>query len=180
MSSEATRIQFSVFDNENAARLVASSHDVPVYRQAAEADERWACVHLPDDSAASQAVQVATGSIAYRGQQQDVGSGSVLTALWFNPPLTSGESFEEWFRSEHGPLLLNEPTWLRIRQVRIDSSNMPATHLVLHDLAGMSTLSSEALTVAREAPGRVHLATQDWFVNNVTQIFEKDSCFHKR
>ena len=168
-------VQLSVFDDLSAARAVAQRHDVPLYRRTGDGDDLWACAHPADDAAAAEAAEHSRGRLAYGGRQRDgADTGAVLTALWFDAPEDSRDSFVDWFREEHGPLLLEEPAWLRIRQLRLDASSRPATHLVLHDLADPSAFSSPALARARETSARIRLAAQDWFANNVTMVFTRE------
>ena len=166
-------VQLSLFGDRAAARAVAQRYDVPLYRRTGEGDDLWACAHPADDAVA--AVDVSRGQLAYGGRQPGGAvTGSVLTALWFDAPEERGDSFVDWFRDEHGPLLLEEPAWLRIRQLRLDASTRSATHLVLHDLADPSAFSSPALAAARETPARCEWAAQEWFANNVTMVFARE------
>lgn len=168
-------VQLSLFDDRSAARTVAQRYDVPLYRRTGEGDDLWACAHPADDAAAAAAVDHARGQLAYGGRQQDGAvTGSLLTALWFDAPEDRRDAFVDWFRDEHGPMLLEEPAWLRIRQLRLDASSRPATHLVLHDLADASAFSSTALAAARETPARMRWAAQDWFASNVTMVFARE------
>jgi hypothetical protein len=161
-------LQFDVFDD----RAAGQAQSEPVYRMTSGTTERWACVNGPAAGGA-RGEQFATGQVIYDGLQAGSTTGANLIALWFNVPADAVETYEDWYRTEHGPLLLKEPRWLRSRQVRITSSNVDATHLVLHDLADMTALSSDALVAAQKTPLREYHAQQDWFGNNVTQVYTR-------
>lgn len=160
-------LRFDVFDALEAAQAQSEL----VYQMTSGNADRWACVDGRAEG--SPAEQFATGEVLYDGQQAGSTIGANLVALWFNVPEDAVEKYEDWYRTEHGPLLLKEPKWLRSRQMRITSTNVAATHLVLHDLADMTALSSDALVAAQQTPLRVHHAAQDWFANNVTQVYAR-------
>lgn len=169
--SLGTQIQFSTFEQRPAAEAVLGDG----LWEGADSVDRWAGWHSLDDAATSAAAEFVAGDVIYEGSQDGAAEGSHLVGLWFNAPADEVEEYEKWFASEHGPMLLREPTWLRVRQIRVASSNLPVTHLVLHDLAGVGALSSDALEAARATPARVSLAERDWFANCRTRLFERAS-----
>ena len=61
-------------------------------------------------------------------------------------------------------MLLEAGAWLRVRRYRVLSGDgAPWTHLVLHELADTTALSSPQLAAAREAPKRRAIASREWF-----------------
>lgn len=174
LSSDSTDLGFSIFSDVDRARSAAANEGVDLYRSTVTAEPQWACVVRPSAQVAEGgARQHAEGTIAYQGGRVDGGDARFMVVLWFDAPAPEAQGFEAWFRDEHGPMLLEEPTWLSSRQVKLASTTISATHLVLHELADMSALSSDALVAARATPARQALAAQHWFASSLTQVFER-------
>ncbi len=89
----------------------------------------------------------------------------VIHCLLFTVPMERRGAFEDWYDSEHIPMLLEDEDWLMARRFDIVQWDPePHTHLILHYLNHERALQGEALKRARATEGWRRLAMQDWFV----------------
>ena len=90
--------------------------------------------------------------------------------LWvvaFAVPADDVAAFDDWYESEHVPLLLEAPGWLRVRRVRVRSGEGgPWTHLALHDLATPAALDSPQRATAQRGRRRAALTQRPWFARS--------------
>jgi hypothetical protein len=61
-----------------------------------------------------------------------------LFVVLFPVPVADLPSFDDWFSSEHAPLLVAAPGWSRARLVAPDTG--PLTRVAVHDLADLDAL----------------------------------------
>jgi hypothetical protein len=101
--------------------------------------------------------------------------GRVLMIVAFCVPEQRAAEVEQWYRQEHGPLLLRAPGWLRMRRYRpISSSGGPRwTHLALHELRSLAVLDSHERALARSTPWRALLAREPWFEQAGRWVYER-------
>ena len=88
----------------------------------------------------------------------------VVLCVFFSVPMEQRGTFEDWYDTEHIPMLLDCPDWLMARRFDIvEWDPEPYTHVILHYLNEESALESDALKRSRETPWRQSLAAQSWF-----------------
>ena len=88
----------------------------------------------------------------------------VVLCLLFTVPMEARGNFEEWYDTEHIPILLEDPDWLMVRRFDvIESDPEPHTHLMLHYLNHERALEGEAIKRARSTEWRARLAAEPWF-----------------
>jgi hypothetical protein len=63
-----------------------------------------------------------------------------LFVVLFGVPAAELAGFDDWFRSEHAPLLTAVPGWSRARLVAPDAG--PVTRAAVHDVADLAALDS--------------------------------------
>lgn len=127
--------------------------------------------HLPRQ----HAIAMVVGSDSQEQIADDVERN--LVAIWYEIPHDAQIQFENWFTLEHAPLILQEPALLRTRRLRIASLGgfeRAWSHLVIHELASLSALSSRAFEIAKEAPGRKQLQDVEWFNDRMTHFYARD------
>lgn len=92
------------------------------------------------------------------------GEPSFLTVVAFHVPESRVEQFDDWYDSEHSPMLLQAPDWLRVRRYGvIDAEGQNWTRLALHELASQEVMDSPERAAARKGPKREALASEEWF-----------------
>lgn len=121
----------------------------------------------------------AVGTVIGIDSQEDfvAGQGRSLVCIWYQIPRESQLEFENWFATEHAPMILEEPALRRtsrLRIVRIEGFERAWTHLVVHELTGLEALSAPAFAAAQDAPGRRALLHLDWFNDRDTGFFAPD------
>ncbi|GLW99354.1 hypothetical protein [Microtetraspora sp. NBRC 16547] len=161
MSPRDIDLVFTTVRNLSEAHELAAATSSVLY-QAADDAQTWACVHPP--SSGSPFPPAFTGQLAVDvSNDVDPSSASMLVTLHYTIPEGRAADFEAWFSDEHAQILVEEPAWLSVRVVRGESRDDHSTHLVVHELADASALSSAALHRARETPDRARFAELDWF-----------------
>jgi len=104
----------------------------------------------------------------------------VILCVFFSVPMEQCGAFEEWYDSEHIPMLLECPDWLMARRFEIVAWDPePYTHVILHYLNDESALQSEALKRSRETPWRQSLAVQTWFTPHFVTYHRRNKRFLK-
>ena len=89
----------------------------------------------------------------------------VILCVFFSVPMEQRGNFEDWYDTEHIPMLLECPDWLMARRFDIVAWDPePYTHVILHYLNDENALESDALKRSRETPWRQSLAAQPWFM----------------
>ncbi|WP_344085067.1 hypothetical protein [Luedemannella helvata] len=90
-----------------------------------------------------------------------------LLVVSFAVPVEALPVFDDWYDSEHSPLLLNAPSWLRIR--RLYAPQAPDGELncyVLHELADLEVLTGPDRDAATRGPKRAVVAEQAWYATS--------------
>ncbi|MGF7159350.1 hypothetical protein FHS85_000969 [Rhodoligotrophos appendicifer] len=88
----------------------------------------------------------------------------VIHSVWFNVPDSERAEFDDWYESEHIPLLMKSPDWLMVRRLSVSEGTPdPFTHLSIHYLAREEALNSPERQAARTTAWRDRLAARDWF-----------------
>lgn len=87
-----------------------------------------------------------------------------LSVVAFEVPEDEVDEFDEWYETEHAPLLLEAEDWLRVaRYRRIDGEGGPWNRFALHELRSLAAMDSPERRRAREAPLRAAMAERPWF-----------------
>lgn len=88
----------------------------------------------------------------------------ILYAVWFDVPEEARAEFDDWYDSEHVPLLMGCAEWLMVRRFHV-AEGVPKsyTHLALHYLQSEHALESPAREAARATEWRSRLAAAEWF-----------------
>jgi len=104
----------------------------------------------------------------------------VILCVFFSVPIEQRGTFEDWYDSEHIPMLLDCPDWLMARRFDIVAWDPePYTHVILHYLNDESALQSDALKRSRETPRRQALAAQPWFTPHFVTYHRRNNRFLK-
>ncbi|WP_286929960.1 MULTISPECIES: hypothetical protein [Aeromicrobium] len=130
-----------------------------------------------DDPVGPVADRMVVGSVVGDDRQPGDAVAGLVSLIWYDVPADEASAFEDWFSQEHAPILLGEPAWLRCRRVRVaeDTAGSSVTHLVVHELADRSALSSPHVEAARATPARADMAARPWFAANVMELFERET-----
>ncbi|MDC0033539.1 hypothetical protein OAJ57_03125 [Alphaproteobacteria bacterium] len=104
----------------------------------------------------------------------------VILCVFFSVPMESRGNFEDWYDTEHIPMLLECSDWLMARRFDIVQWDPePYTHVVLHYLNNESALESDALKRSRDTDWRQSLADQPWFTPQFVIYHRRNSRFLK-
>jgi hypothetical protein len=96
-----------------------------------------------------------------------------LSAVAFNVPAAEAKAFDDWYDSEHVPMLLQAPDWLRVRRYRVQSGEGgPWTDIAVHELRSAAVMQSEERAAARRAPKRTAIAARPWFAQSGRWLYE--------
>ncbi|HEY4279492.1 MAG TPA: hypothetical protein VGM91_14805 [Conexibacter sp.] len=98
--------------------------------------------------------------------------------LWvvaFSVPDDRAAAFDDWYDTEHVPLLLKAPGWRRTRRYVIESGNDHLTHLALHDIDGPELLDAPERRAAGSTEWRATLAAEPWFGRGARWLFNRIS-----
>ena len=88
----------------------------------------------------------------------------VLYPVFFEVPEERQAEFDNWYKDEHIPILMEEKRWLGVRRFDIfDGAPNRFNRLALHYLSHRSALDSEVRKKARATPWRARLAQEPWF-----------------
>lgn len=115
------------------------------------------------------------GKEIYRSAKDDAAiDAPILYAVWFNVPQDRAGEFNDWYESEHIPLLMKAADWRMVRRFQItDGEPETWSHLALHYLASKDALQSPEREAARKTAWRDKLAAESWFKGSYT-VFEKN------
>lgn len=130
-----------------------------------------------DDPVGPVADRMVVGSVVGDDRQPGADVAGLVSLIWYDVPTAEAAEFEDWFSQEHAPILLREAAWLRCRRVRVaqDTAGTTVTHLVIHELADATALTSPHMEAARATPARADMAARPWFAANVMELFERES-----
>lgn len=108
----------------------------------------------------------------------DAADAPVLYAVWFKAPKDRAGEFNDWYESEHIPLLMKAPDWRMVRRFEIsDGEPETFTHLALHYLASKDALQSPEREAARNTAWRDKLAAESWFKSSYS-VFHRHGPRH--
>lgn len=94
----------------------------------------------------------------------DNGDHSFAAVVAFAVPDEDVEQFDDWYETEHSPMLLKADGWLRVRRYRVLSgAGGPWTHFAVHELANAEVMDSPERAAARRGPKREALVDRPWF-----------------
>lgn len=86
-------------------------------------------------------------------------------------PADDHEEFEEWFDTEHIPLLLSIPGWHSSRRYQVAASSDGSTHLTLHLIDGPHVLKAPERAAAAKTDWASSLASRSWFALNRRAVY---------
>jgi hypothetical protein len=87
-----------------------------------------------------------------------------LLVVAFAVPDEAIPVFDDWYDTEHAPLLLSAPSWLRVRRLRATGvAPGDLNCYVLHDLADLDVLDGPERRSAQQGPKRAALLDVPWY-----------------
>jgi hypothetical protein len=91
-----------------------------------------------------------------------------LVVVAFAVPEDAAARFDDWYESEHVPMLMQADGWLRVRRfaARPGGDGPPWTRFALHELRDASAMGAPEREAARSTPRRARLAAEPWFSPN--------------
>ena len=105
---------------------------------------------------------------------------SVIFCALFTVPMEARAEFEEWFDTEHAPMLQQNAGWLYSRRFDIvDHNPEPHTHLIIHYLNGPEALEAPERAAASDTEWRHKLAAEPWFNPTVVTYLRRNKRFLK-
>ena len=105
---------------------------------------------------------------------------AVIFCALFTVPMEARDEFEEWFDTEHAPMLQQNAGWLFSRRFDIvDQNPEPHTHLIIHYLSGPEALEAPERAAASDTEWRNKLATEPWFNPTVVTYLRRNKRFLK-
>jgi hypothetical protein len=105
---------------------------------------------------------------------------AVIFCALFTVPMEARDEFEEWFDTEHAPMLQQNAGWLFSRRFDIvDQNPEPHTHLIIHYLSGPEALEAPERAAASNTEWRNKLATEPWFNPTVVTYLRRNKRFLK-
>jgi hypothetical protein len=94
-------------------------------------------------------------------------AAAYLLMVTFAVPAQALPVFDDWYDTEHSPLLLRAPSWLRIRRLLAPSAPPGERNcFVLHDLADLDVLDGPERLAAQRGPKRAVVAAQPWYATS--------------
>lgn len=94
-------------------------------------------------------------------------AGDYLAVVAFAVPEADLDQFDDWYETEHSPMLLKADDWLRVRRYEVlTGDGGPWNRLALHQLASAEVMNSPERAAARLGPKREALADRPWFVRS--------------
>lgn len=139
----------------------------------------YAKVKAEPSAATTKMLGAVSGFTRYIGEEiADSGpagtTGPFIAVVAFAVPPSGEAEFDDWYDSEHSPLLLAAPDWLRVRRYRvIDGEGGPWTRLAVHELANLEVMDSPERARARQGPKRDALAERPWFANSGRWLYRR-------
>lgn len=136
---------------------------------AALASDQYRAIKAGPSAETTKMLSLVDGFTRFTGEEiTDSGpaevSGGFIAVVAFAVPPEREAAFDDWYDTEHSPMLLKAADWLRVRRYRVvDGEGGPWTRLAIHDLASTEVMDSPERARARSGPKRDALATEDWF-----------------
>jgi len=91
-------------------------------------------------------------------------SNAIAYPAFLSVPLEKIDEIGRWYEEEHLPILMGCDHWLMARRFRITSAvGNTCTHVAIHYLKSLKTLTSPDRDRARETPWRDALIAEGWF-----------------
>ena len=87
-----------------------------------------------------------------------------LIMVAFPVPSEACAAFDDWYETEHTPLLLGAEDWLRVRRYRIVAGGR-WSRIAVHDLASLEVLDSPARQASAAGPKRQLMARHAWYAD---------------
>lgn len=104
------------------------------------------------------------------------GHGAFTSVVAFAVPEDQTAEFDTWYETEHVPMLLEAPDWLRVHRYRVISGDGgPWTRIAVHELANKEVMESPERARARQGPLRERLVGRDWFEASGRWLYEQIS-----
>lgn len=104
------------------------------------------------------------------------GEHTYLAAVAFPVPDVDADQFDDWYETEHSPMLLEAEGWLRVRRYRVlNGTGGPWTHFALHELASRDVMNSPERAAARQGPKRDALVDRPWFAQSGRWLYHHRS-----
>lgn len=94
------------------------------------------------------------------------GVAAAMMLITFAVPADCNAEFEDWYASEHIPMLLKAEGWLRARRFVVTGHSNGAagwTSIAIHLMTSLDVLDSEERRLARTTPWRARFASLPWF-----------------
>jgi hypothetical protein len=87
-----------------------------------------------------------------------------LMPISFDVPHEEIAELESWYDTEHVPMLLTCPDWLRVRRFTVeDCSGANWNRFLLHDLSSVDVFETPEVRAALETPWRATFVSRPWF-----------------
>jgi len=103
----------------------------------------------------------------------DAQEAACLFAVAFAVPDAELDQFEDFYETEHVPLLMQVPGWSRVRRYAVVSGEGGSwNRLALHELRSTDALDSPEREAVGTAPKRSALAGRDWFKASGRWVYE--------
>jgi len=99
-------------------------------------------------------------------------SAPLLYSVLFSVPPHWWAPFDEWYETEHIPMILECEHWAMTRRCRLTpDTSVRWTHLAIHYVMDARAFDSPALKAARLTPWRAKFLEQDWFTSPDKAIY---------
>ena len=96
-----------------------------------------------------------------------------LYSVLVTVPEPRHDEYNDWYTTDHVPLLLKNKSWLAVHRYHLaDSHPEPFTHLAIHYLNDGNALDSEELQAARTTEWRERLSRESWFKESYKMFFK--------
>lgn len=90
--------------------------------------------------------------------------GGYLAVVAFTVPSEDLGQFDDWYETEHAPMLLKAGDWLRVRRYRAAPGEDGGwNQFALHELASLEVMASPERAAARKGPKREALLDRPWY-----------------
>ncbi|HEY7618608.1 MAG TPA: hypothetical protein VH834_02500 [Solirubrobacteraceae bacterium] len=95
-------------------------------------------------------------------------AAGALFVVAFAVPGAAAARFDDWYESEHVPMLMQADGWLRVRRFATGpgSEGPPWTRFALHELRDRKVMDAPEREGARATPRRAQLSAEPWFSPN--------------
>ena len=129
------------------------------YRQQISNTDDETRAKLDSVSGFTRYVAAEASVIANEHARTEALDAKVVFCVFFNVPMERTGAFEDWFDSEHAPMLLQCEDWLMVRRLDVVAwEPEPYSHMILH------YLNHEAALAQADATGRGGgFAAEPWF-----------------